>query len=422
MAGMATLGAVGTILASHFLLYYFWICIASNEGGPLGPVSFYQNLLASPFRPTVRSMALYVGFLVMQALLAFTMPGPVMEGFPLSKGLRLKYLCNGLASWYVTLLVHLILHLTGILPLYWLIEEFGPLMTSSVIVGNLVSLIVWIYPMLTKQNEPGTTMSAESFFMGVWLNPRIGILDIKMFAEIRVSWILLFLLTAGCACQQYDKHGVVTPSMLIMVLAHFLYTNACMKGEECIPTTWDIFHERWGWMLCFWNLAGVPFLYCMAPLYLASIPPFEYPPAVSIAITVTLLLSYYVWDTANSQKNRYRMMQAGSYFERNAFPQLPWGTLHSPKEFKMDKGTLLVDGWWQYLRKPHYTADLVMALCWGLTCRFGSFIPYFYFFFLSTFLIHREIRDAQRLSKKYGEKEWKAYTQLVPYVFIPYVY
>jgi delta24(24(1))-sterol reductase len=41
-----------------------------------------------------------------------------------------------------------------------------------------------------------------------------------------------------------------------MILAHFLYANACMKGEECVPTTWDIFYEKFGWMLIFWNISG----------------------------------------------------------------------------------------------------------------------------------------------------------------------
>ena len=56
--------------------------------------------------------------------------------------------------------------------------------------------------------------------------------------------------------------------MALMLLAHWLYTNACVKGEECIVPTWDIAHEKWGWMLCFWNLAGVPVMYTFNSMYL----------------------------------------------------------------------------------------------------------------------------------------------------------
>ncbi len=49
--------------------------------------------------------------------------------------------------------------------------------------------------------------------------------------------------------------------MCIMLYAHWLYGNACMKGEECVPSSWDIFFENFGWMLCWWNAAGVPLVY-----------------------------------------------------------------------------------------------------------------------------------------------------------------
>ncbi len=48
--------------------------------------------------------------------------------------------------------------------------------------------------------------------------------------------------------------------MAFMCLATWLYLNACGKGEECIPQTWDMFHEKWGFLVIFWNFAGVPFV------------------------------------------------------------------------------------------------------------------------------------------------------------------
>ena len=59
-----------------------------------------------------------------------------------------------------------------------------------------------------------------------------------------------------------------------------------------------------------------------------------------------------------------------------------------------------------------------MALAWGLICGFDSFLPYFYFTFFVTMIIHRWTRDEERCSKKYGE-HWQKYKELCPYVFIP---
>ena len=45
--------------------------------------------------------------------------------------------------------------------------------------------------------------------------------------------------------------------MAFMVLATGLYINACAKGAECIPQTIDMYYEKDGFMLTFWNFAGV---------------------------------------------------------------------------------------------------------------------------------------------------------------------
>lgn len=56
-------------------------------------------------------------------------------------------------------------------------------------------------------------------FMGAVLNPRIGPVDVKMFAEVRIPWVLLFLISVSGACKQYEKLGYVTPNSAFMVLA-----------------------------------------------------------------------------------------------------------------------------------------------------------------------------------------------------------
>lgn len=177
-------------------------------------------------------------------------------------------------------------------------------------------------------------------------------------------------------------------------------------------------------MLCYWNLAGVPFVYCIQAFYLAKMgDSVEHSPATMIIFFVVLFTAYYIWDTAQSQRNRFRTMRNGSYVPRKTFPQLPWGTLDINAKHILTKtgSTLLIDGWWAYARKIHYTADICMALLWGLICGFGSVIPYFYFCFFTGMIIHRAERDIHRCSRKYGD-DWVKYCSIVPYLFIPYVY
>jgi len=182
--------------------------------------------------------------------------------------------------------------------------------------------------------------------------------------------------------------------------------------------------EKFGFMLIFWNIAGVPFTYAHATLYLANHPPSSYrwPLYYNIAIYTLLLGSYYIWDTCNSQKNRFKQQMAGTPVLRKTFPQLPWQTVKNPKILYTQAGPLLADGWYKYGgRKIHYTMDVVMALCWGLACGFGSFLPYWYPVWITIVVLQRAARDIEHCKEKYGD-EWKEYEKLCPYLFIPVRY
>jgi Delta24(24(1))-sterol reductase len=114
----------------------------------------------------------------------------------------------------------------------------------------------------------------------------------------------------------------------------------------------DMSTEKFGFMLIFWNMAGVPFTYGHATLFLVNHPPSEYrwPVAYNIAVYALLLGSYYIWDTTNSQKNRFRQQMNGSLVLRKTFPQLPWQTVNNPKILYTKAGPLLADGWCMILR------------------------------------------------------------------------
>jgi hypothetical protein len=60
----------------------------------------------------------------------------------------------------------------------------------------------------------------------------------------------------------------------------------------------------------------------------------------------------------------------------------------------------------------------LQALCWGLICGFEVLLPYWYVCFFVPMIVHRAVRDDARCAEKYGA-DWDAYTQRVPYVFVP---
>ena len=183
----------------------------------------------------------------------------------------------------------------------------------------------------------------------------------------------------------------------------------------------DMYYEKWGFMLIFWNLAGVPLSYCHCILYLANHDPptYRWNRYFLAILFVSYIFVYWVWDTTNSQKNRFRADETGKHVVRKAFPQLPWGTVKNPRVIRAkDGGAILADGWYGYARKIHYTCDFFFAFTWGLITGFGSPFPWFYPAFFSVMILHRTYRDVQKCRKKYGEA-WTEYEKQVPYLFIP---
>ena len=133
-----------------------------------------------------------------------------------------------------------------------------------------------------------------------------------------------------------------------------------------------MYYEKWGFMLIFWNLAGVPLSYCHCTIFLANHDPAEYRwnRWALVAFYAAYLFWYWVWDSCNSQKNRFRAMEKGKLVWRRTFPQVPWQTVKNPKTIETPQGTILVDGWYGLARKIHYTADAWFAISWALVTGF----------------------------------------------------
>jgi Delta24(24(1))-sterol reductase len=245
-----SLGVLGIMLGFPLLMWYMWIGATYYNGHLPLPKDgqnlsqFFKhlgNLVYEGAFPTAKAWAIYWTFFIGEGIFYILMPGITTEGKPLAHadGKRLQYYCSGVWSWYVTIALAAALHFTGIFPLYTLIDEFGPLLSVAILSGFIVSFIAYGSAFYRDATHRMTGSHIYDFFMGAELNPRMFTrLDFKMFFEVRIPWYILFLLSCGAAARQYEQFGYVSGEVGFLVMAHFLYANACSKGEECIVTTW----------------------------------------------------------------------------------------------------------------------------------------------------------------------------------------
>jgi delta24(24(1))-sterol reductase len=431
-----SLGVLSMMIGFPMLMYYMWIGATyydgkfptREEGQSFADFFAHMGqLVYTGAFPSLKAWTIYWVFFLFEGACYVLLPGVSVSGRPLPHlgGKQLPYYCSAVWSFYTSIVLALVLHFTGLFKLYTIIDEFGPLLSVAILSGFLVSFMAYISALARGAEHRMTGSPIYDFFMGAELNPRMfGILDFKMFFEVRLPWFILLFLSMGAAARQWEVYGYVSGEVMFLVMAHFLYANACSKGEECIVSTWDMYYEKWGFMLIFWNLAGVPLSYCHCTIYLANHDPSEYHwnRFFLVFLYAAYLFVYWVWDTTNSQKNRFRQQERGTMVTRNTFPQLPWQTVKNPNTLTAADGSkILVDGWYGKARKIHYTCDLYFALNWGLITGFSSPFPWFYPVFFACMISHRALRDIQRCRVKYGDT-WLEYERQVPYLFIPYVF
>ncbi|ORY19711.1 hypothetical protein BCR34DRAFT_620737 [Clohesyomyces aquaticus] len=431
-----SLGVSAMMIGFPALMYYMWIGATFYGGKFPTPaddqsyVEFFQhlwNIVKTEAYPSHRAWSIYWYFGLVQMAFYMLLPGVYRKGKPLPHldNKMLDYYCSGMWSFYTSIAIAITLHVTGYFKLYTLIDEFGPIMSVAIISGYLCSFIAYFSAYVRGATIRMTGYPIYDFFMGAELNPRLfGLLDIKMFLEVRIPWFILFFLSLGTAARQWENYGYVSGEVCFILVAHYLYANACSKGEHLIITSWDMYYEKLGFMLIFWNMAGVPLSYCHCTLYLANHHPDEYhwPTWFIVLLIAAYLGVYYVWDTCNSQKNQFRQEERGVVDERTTFPYFRYGRIKDPKTIPTREGnSILVDGWYGKARKVHYTCDVFFALSWGLITGFKSPFPWFYSLFFTAMIIHRTIRDLERCHERYGEA-WEEYTRQVPWLFIPYVF
>ncbi|KAL8588777.1 hypothetical protein ACOMHN_035273 [Nucella lapillus] len=206
---------------------------------------------------------IFLGWFVVQALLAMLPLGRVVQGQPLKAGGRLKYRTNG----FLALVLTMIALGTGIyfkVPVTVIYKKFFKMMSVGMVFSFMLSLCLYIKARLVPQSKlsiPGNTGNViYDFFMGHELNPRVGMLDLKVFCELRPGLIGWVMLNAAMMLEAYQRDGAVPPALTMVCVFQFAYVADALFFEDAILTTMDIVHDGFGFMLAFGHLVWVPFL------------------------------------------------------------------------------------------------------------------------------------------------------------------
>jgi ergosterol biosynthesis ERG4/ERG24 family protein len=159
------------------------------------------------------------------------MPGYMQQGLPVpSLGYKtLMYNCNALYSVYFTFITAAFLHYYHIFRLTEIIDNYGHIMSVAMIWGFAVSFGTYFWTVARGEQMRMSGNFIYDVFMGAALNPRIGPVDLKMWAEVRIPWVIVFFLAVSGACKQYEQYGAVTPVCAI------LSPLWIVRVEQCSP-------------------------------------------------------------------------------------------------------------------------------------------------------------------------------------------
>ena len=227
-----TLGVSAMMIGFPLLMYYMWIGTTYYDGHLPLPSDgeswsdfgkYLGDLVYEGAFPHARAWAIYWVFFIFEAVCYLYLPGVYANGKPLphEQGKQLTYHCSGVWSFYTTIVVAAGLHFTGIFKLETILDEFGPIMSVAIISGFLISVVAYVSALYRGAEHRMTGHYIYDFFMGAELNPRMfGLLDFKMFFEVRLPWFILFLISCATAARQYESFGWVSGEVGFLVMAH----------------------------------------------------------------------------------------------------------------------------------------------------------------------------------------------------------
>jgi protein-S-isoprenylcysteine O-methyltransferase Ste14 len=357
--------------------------------------------------PSITAIKIYTIYFLFQFFSMAIVPGTWTQGLPLENGKKLWYNCNGIHIYIWTIILFFLGGYHGLWKLSIVHDHLLQLVTVTNYAAWLAWIVVFIKGRFSAERVPYDGIIKE-IWLGAELNPRIFGVDLKVFYDGRPSLLTWVIVSLSMASVQYEKYGKLSTPMMMFVGFSLFYMFDFFFYEDRFLTGWEICQERLGFMLIWGNTIFMPFFCNLQSIHLIEWS--ELPIWAVIGITISFLAGFVISHLANGQKDLFKRDSEAPYYGIE------------PKYISTEHGRkILVSGFWGASRHPNYCGELLNSLSFCLMCGFKSIIPYGYAIFIWTLLFTRFERDDRKCQEKYG-KDWKRYTEAVPYKIIPYVY
>jgi 7-dehydrocholesterol reductase len=438
---LIALTSLAIILVCPVLVILFQIALAHFNGSiidvglsllNIGPVEF--TIRYAP-RYTTEATLGYAAWVVFQLVLYMGLPSKICYGQETPAGNILSYHVNGLSAWIVTHAAYAIASYFGWMDPAIIAKNWEGLLIAFNLYGYFLALGAYIKAHVAPTHGEDRKFSGSmiyDYYMGIEFNPRIGKwFDFKLFHNGRPGIVMWTLIDLSFAAWQYQLHGFVSNSMIVVNILHAFYVVDFFVNEDWYLRTIDICHDHYGFYLAWGSMVWLPAIYTLQAQYLARYP-YSLPDIWAVVILLVGLSGYVVFRAVNHQKDIARRTRGECTI---------WGkkaVVIKAKFFTADgkehETILLCSGWWGVVRHANYLGDLVLSYSMCAAAGMATIgtseipsiwengglvlLPWTYAIFMTILLIQRCIRDEERCSGKYGAI-WQEYCDKVRWRLIP---
>ncbi|XP_066559935.1 delta(14)-sterol reductase TM7SF2 isoform X2 [Amia ocellicauda] len=358
------------------------------------------------------ALGMVLAYTSLQGALYYLPFGQVAEGKIGHNGKRLQYNMNGLYAFAVTLLLLGGLWYRGVFQGSMVGDRTLQLVCASTVVALLLSSglhlhSLWLPPgQLVNYGKKSNFL--QEFALGRVADPRVGRIDMKQFVMVRIGFMGWAVVDLSFLLTEIEKHGAPSIPLLLVVTFHLLYILELLTDEASVLPTKEYTQDGLGFLMMLGEFMWIPYFSSLPVYYLLKRHP---PLSVHWAFSLCVLygLGFLFYHLSNVQKDGFRKNP-----EDPAYAHLVTIPTNTGK-------SLLVSGWFGWIRHPNYLGDIMMTLAWCLPCGFCSLLPYLPVMHCANLLRRRAAEIESECHAKYGPA-WEEYCRRVPYRLFPYVY